>query len=76
MATDLAFYAERPGAGLALLRAFIRWAWNLPAVVEVTMAQSAGIDSDRMAAVYKRAGMSRVGGMFTLQRGHDQCPKP
>lgn len=67
-ATDLAFYSESPGDGRRLLRAFIDWAWQVPGVVEVTLGQSSGIDVDRTARLYERAGMIRVGAIYTQTR--------
>ena len=64
-ATDLLFYSERPGDGRLLLRAFLDWAWSLPSVVEVTLGQSSGIDVERTGILYERAGLTRVGSLYT-----------
>lgn len=63
-ASDLVTYSESPGDGLRLIRAFKEWAWNVPGVVEVTMAQSSGIDVERTGKLYERAGFERVGELF------------
>lgn len=67
-ATDLCFYSERAGDGYALLKKFIAWAWNTPSVIEITMGQSSGIDTKRSAALYRRAGLTLVGGLYTAVR--------
>lgn len=63
-ATDLVFYAERAGAGVLLGRQFLDWAWNVPRMVDVTMGQSSGLDPERSAAIYRRLGLQRVGGLY------------
>lgn len=65
-ATDLLFYSEHPGDGYKLLKQFLSWAWKVPGVVEVTMGQSSGMR--RSDALYRRAGLQRVGGVFTMVR--------
>lgn len=67
-ASDLIFYAETPGDGARLLAAFERWAWNVPRIGDVTVAQSSGIDVDRMDALYTRRGFRRVGAVYTKTR--------
>lgn len=67
-ATDIVTYSESPGDGLRLVKAFKAWAWTLPGVVEVTMAQSSGIDTDRTMRIYERAGFEQVGGLFVAFR--------
>lgn len=65
-ATDLLFYSEHPGDGRKLLKLFLAWAWKVPGVVEVTMAQSSGMKS--VGSLYRREGLQRVGGLFTMVR--------
>lgn len=67
-ASDIACYSEHPGDGYRLIKAFVSWAWSIPNVIEVTMAQSSGIDVDRTAKLYERAGLIRVGNLFTAVR--------
>ena len=67
-ATDIVTYAETPGDGYRMIRRFVKWAWNLPNVIEVTMAQSSGIDVDRTAQLYERVGLARVGALYTAVR--------
>jgi hypothetical protein len=67
-ASDLIFYAETPGDGAKLLRAFERWAWSVPRVGDVTVAQSSGIDVDRTEALYRRHGFRRVGAVYVKTR--------
>jgi len=67
-ATDIVTYSEHPGDGLKLIRAFVDWAWSAPNVIEITMAQSSGIDVDRTVKLYERVGLERVGNIFTAVR--------
>ena len=67
-ATDFLTHAERPGDGAKMIRRFIKWAWSVPNVAEVTLAQSSGIDVERTAKLYTRAGLVRVGNIFTAVR--------
>lgn len=71
-ATDLCFYSERAGDGYAMLKKFIAWAWGTPCVIEITMGQSSGIDTKRSAALYRRAGLTLVGGLYTMVRAQRQ----
>lgn len=73
-ASDLIFYAETPGDGAKLLREFERWAWRVPRMSDVTVAQSSGIDVDRTEALYRRHGFRRVGSVFVKTRSdHERC---
>jgi hypothetical protein len=65
-AVDLMFTAEHPGDGLQLLRKFVDWAWHVPGVVEVSMAQSSGIEVERTGQVFERVGFQRVGGVYSM----------
>lgn len=67
-ATDIVTYAENAGDGYKMIKAFIDWSWSIPNVVEITMAQSSGIDVDRGSILYERAGLTRVGNLFTAVR--------
>jgi len=67
-ASDIVTYAEHPGDGARMIRAFIQWAWSIPNVIEVTMAQSSGIEVERTAMIYEREGLERVGSIFTAVR--------
>lgn len=64
-ATDLLFYSERAD-GFFFIRAYLEWAWSVPGVVEVSLAQSSGIEMDRFAKLCEHAGMQRVGTVFSL----------
>lgn len=68
VASDLVWYAERPGDGIALLRRFIQWAWSVPGVVQVMCSQSSGIEIERTGRVYERVGMRLIGGMYLIDR--------
>lgn len=65
-AVDLMFTAERPGDGIQLLRKYVEWGWAVPGVVEVSIAQSSGIEVDRTAVLFERVGFQRVGGVFSM----------
>jgi hypothetical protein len=65
-AVDLMFTSEHPGDGLRLLRKFVDWAWAVPGVVEVTMAQSSGIEVERTGRVFERVGFHQVGGVYSM----------
>jgi hypothetical protein len=67
-ASDIVTYAESPRDGLRMIRKFIRWAWAIPNVIEVTMAQSSGIDIERSGKIYERMGLVRVGAIYTAVR--------
>jgi len=67
-ATDIVTYAETPGDGYRMIRRFMKWAWSIPNVVEVTLAQSSGLDVERSGKIYERCGLARVGGLFTAVR--------
>jgi len=68
MATDFITHSEHAGDGYKMIGAFIRWAWSMPNVVEITMGQSSGIDIERTGKLYERAGLVRVGSIFTAVR--------
>lgn len=68
VASDLLLYAERPGDGIALLRAFMDWAWKVPGVIHVMCSQSSGIEVMRTARIYERAGLKMIGGMYLASR--------
>lgn len=65
--TDLLFYSETAGDGIRLLRRFVAWSMSLPRVVEITCAQSSGIDTDRVAIIYKRLGFENIGGIWCMK---------
>ena len=67
-ATDFITYAESPGDGYRMIRRFVRWAWSLPNVVEITLAQSSGIDVERTGRLYEYVGLKRVGSLYTAVR--------
>ena len=66
--TDFITYAETPGDGLRMIRQFVQWAWSIPMVVEITLAQSSGIDIERAGLIYERLGLKRVGSLYTATR--------
>lgn len=68
MATDLVLYSERAGDGMAMVRRFIKWAWSIPNVVEVTLSQSSGVDVERTGKLYGRMGLECVGQIYTMAR--------
>ena len=61
IATDIAFYAERPGDGKQLLRAFEQWAKDRKADEILIGVSFGGRKSDRY---YERAGYTTVGGVY------------
>ena len=67
-ATDIVTYAETPRDGYKMIRRFVDWAWSLPNVVEITMAQSSGVDIIRTGTVYERAGLKLIGSIYTAVR--------
>lgn len=64
-ATDILFYCES-GDGAFMAKRYIDWGWRTPNVVEVSLAQSSGIDMDRFADMCELIGMQLVGTVFTL----------
>lgn len=67
-ATDFMVHSDRAGDGYFMIKRFMKWAWSVPQVVEITLAQSSGIDIDRTTELYERAGLHRVGSIFTAVR--------
>ena len=67
-ATDIITYAETPGDGFRMIKAFMKWAWSMPSVIEITLAQSSGMDVERTGRLYERLGLQRVGALFTAVR--------
>lgn len=67
-ATDFVTYAESPGDGFRMIRQFVKWAWSIPNVIEITLAQSSGVDVERTGKLYARVGLQRVGSIFTAVR--------
>ena len=65
-ATDVLFISERAGAGIQMLREFVRWA-RAQNVYEITCGVSSGEDSPRMDALYRRLGFTKIGGMFQMK---------
>jgi L-amino acid N-acyltransferase YncA len=63
-ATDVAFYAQHPGAGRRLLRRFIEWARLERKVDQVVLCVSfGGKDS---TSFFNRHGFRKTGGMFVM----------
>ncbi len=68
-ATDIATYAETPGAGRALLRRFEKWALEERKVDFLMLGVSHGGKSAKGTEVlYRRMGYEHVGGLFTKHR--------
>lgn len=68
-ATDIAVYAEVPGAGRALMKRFEQWAFEERKVDQLVLGVSHGGRSTKHTeALYRRAGFTHVGGIFTKQR--------
>ncbi len=68
-ATDLAIYAEAPGAGRRLIAAFEKWAFEQRKVHQMILAVSHGGKSAKATdSLYKRLGYKHVGGLFTKGR--------
>jgi hypothetical protein len=72
-ATDLLWYAERPGVGVRLMRRFITWALKDRKVDSIESSVSFGgtLEQTRETEeIYARLGFRRVGGAtFVMQRG-------
>ena len=64
-ATDLLFYSERAD-GAGLIREYLQWAWSVPQVIEVSLAQSSGLDMDRFEKLCAYAGLQRMGSVYGL----------
>ncbi len=68
-ATDIAVYSETPGAGRALMRRFEKWAFEERKVDQLLLGVSHGGKSTKQTeSLYRRAGFSHVGGIYTKQR--------
>lgn len=68
-ATDIVFYAAKPGAGRALMERFTHWALEERRVDQMLLGVSFGGKSARSAnAFYKRMGFATVGGLFIRNR--------
>lgn len=68
-ATDIALYAEVPGAGRKLMQRFERWAFDERKVDQVVMGVMHGGKSARHTeALYGRAGFTYVGGLYVKRR--------
>lgn len=68
-ATDIAVYAEAPGAGRALLDRFEKWAFEERKVDQLLLGVShAGKSARSTEGLYRRRGMKHVGGIFTKNR--------
>ena len=57
-ASDILFYVREGGEGLALARRFIQWGWKQPNVEMVGLANSSGIETERVNRMIKRMGMN------------------
>jgi len=66
--TDWAFFSERSGDGLKMLKIVTKWAWALPRVVEVNIARNFTNAEDTADMVFKRAGFERAGAMYTVKK--------
>lgn len=69
-ASDVAFFVapEHKGAGLPLVKAFMRWVDKFPRVRYVSMGISSGLDSmDRTGLMYERLGFAKAGGIYTMK---------
>ena len=67
--SDWAFFSERYGDGLKLIKIGMEWAWKLPRVVEVTIARNFTNAEDAADVMFEKAGFKRAGAMYT-------APKP
>ncbi len=67
-ASDIVTHAENAGDGYKMIRAFVDWSWSIPNVIEITMAVSSGIDTERTGVLYERVGLQRVGALYTAVR--------
>lgn len=64
-ATDLLFYCES-GDGIYLIREYLQWALALPGLVEVSLAQSSGVEIERFEKLCEHAGMRKMGAVYSL----------
>lgn len=69
VATDIAFYAEHPGDGRELLKAFEKWAREREADEILIGVSFGGRRSDKY---YERKGYTTVGGVYIKGVGHEQ----
>jgi len=67
-ASDIVTYCESVGDGYRMIKAFRDWAWSIPGVIEITMAQSSGIETERTGKIYERLGLERIGNLYTAVR--------
>lgn len=74
-ASDIITYAESPGDGYRLIRKFVDWANSIPNVIEITLAQSSGLDTERTGILYERAGLQRVGSIYTVVKEPEMTEK-
>lgn len=74
-AKDLAFYAEHSLSACALVKEFKAWAWSDPRTVNAVLAQSSGVDVEKVDRWLPKMGFARVGGVFLLGRYDEASEK-
>lgn len=68
-AISLLVFAERPGAGRAMVRRFVKWALEEVGASQVILDTSFGGEfGERAERVYERIGLRRVGATFIARR--------
>jgi hypothetical protein len=71
--TDWAFYSEHRGDGVKMLQAMQDWAWAQPRVVEVACATNVPKGRGVIDGLFKRAGFSKVGGRYKVNRPNGEA---
>ena len=71
--TDWAFFSQRHGDGIKMLRIVTRWAWSMPRVLEVNIARNFTNAEGTADKVFKEAGFARAGAMYTAKKPEEQA---
>ena len=66
--TDWAFYSEKRGDGVLMLKAMQEWAWMQPRVVEVACASNVPKGRGLVDKLFTQAGFERVGGRYKVSK--------
>ncbi len=64
---DDGIYAERAGAGAALVRSGLKWAATVPGVRDVLIAINSGMDVERTVRLLEHCGLRRRGVCVSLR---------
>jgi hypothetical protein len=68
-ATDVVFHVEEEvaGAGRRLINQYVRWAVTIARVKVITIANSSGEEIDRVAKLFDKEGLERIGSLHQMQ---------